>query len=344
VSDSETLADSVVEETLDDLPTLDDSTRLPGTPMEGLPWWLTEKTKKKRAKGRDERTPGHVFYPALASFFSDGWIKDVRMLVKSGKEATVYCCEALPSTGYALIAAKVFRPVGVKHRRNPQSAYEEAELRHSFEKKVKVRTFRWDARYQEGRNNIQDARLRRAYENRSRTGRGVQDSFWAQHEFETLRRLHAAGADVPRPLALAGSALLMEYVGDEREAAPTLQQAQLPREEAQGLFERVVENIGLWLDCGYVHADLSSFNLLYWAPRVVAIDFPQAVDAHANPHAFEFLLRDVGNVCKHFGRYGISVDAETLAWDLWEGKRQPGRSAGGWHSGEGAAVRGEAGG
>ena len=79
-------------------------------------------------------------------------------------------------------------------------------------------------------------------------------------------------------------------------------------------------NIALWLDCGYVHADLSSYNLLWDDPRIVAIDFPQSVDAYDNPHAFDFLRRDVANVCKHFGRYGVSVDAESLAWDLWEGK------------------------
>lgn len=301
-------------------PALDDAAGRPPTPLEGLPWWLTEKTKRQRAARGDERVPGHVFHPALAAFFSDGWISDVRMLVQSGKEATVYCCDATPSSGYSLVAAKVYRPAGVKHRRNPQSAYQEAELRQSFEKKVKVRTFKWDSRYQEGRNNIQDARLRRAFETRTRTGREVQDSFWARHEFETLRRLHAAGADVPRPLAQAGNALLMEYLGDESEPATPLCQASLPRENAAALFRRVIENMALWLDCGHVHADLSSFNLLYWEERIFAIDFPQSVDVYDNPHAFDFLRRDVANVCKYFARYGISVDAESLAWDLWDGK------------------------
>src|SRR5687767_2296288 len=321
---SDSQADSVVEELDDpvliDDPRLDDSTALPPTPLEGLPWWLTEKNQRTRANRRDESTPGHIYHPALAAFFSDGWISDVRLLVKSGKEATVYCCDATPSTGYSLIAAKVYRPVGVKHRRNPQSAYQEAELRHSFEKKVKVRTFKWDSRYQEGRNGIQDARLRRAFETRTRTGREVQDSFWARHEYETLGRLHRAGADVPRPLAQAGNALLMEYLGDNADPAPPLYQATLPRERAGELFQGVIRNIALWLDCGLVHADLSSYNLLYWRERVVAIDFPQSVDAYENPHAFEFLRRDVTNVCKHFARYGVSADAESLAWDLWDGK------------------------
>ena len=38
------------------------------------------------------------------------WITEVLQTVKSGKEATVYCCAAHPSTGVDLLAAKVYRP------------------------------------------------------------------------------------------------------------------------------------------------------------------------------------------------------------------------------------------
>lgn len=283
-----------------------------------MPFWLTEKVRAARAQRADERVPNQTYYPALSAFFSNGWIKDVLLLVKSGKEATVYCCEAAPSTGYSLLAAKVYRPVGIRHNRNPQAAYEEADLRRSFERKVKVRTFTWDARYREGRT-IGDSRLRRAFERHTRTGRDVQNSSWARSEYDVLRRLHAAGATVPKPLAQAGNAVLMEYVGDERGPAPLLQAAELLRERAAALFWQVVENISLWLDCGLVHADLSGYNLLYWQDRITAIDFPQAVDAYANPHAFDFLHRDVTNVVKCFSRYGISVDPDALTWDLWEG-------------------------
>ena len=33
------------------------------------------------------------------SFFEDGWIDEVLFPVKSGKEATVYCCRACPGRG-----------------------------------------------------------------------------------------------------------------------------------------------------------------------------------------------------------------------------------------------------
>jgi RIO kinase 1 len=283
-----------------------------------LPHWLTDKVRQERSRRAAERVPGQIYHAALGPFFSNGWIQDVLLLVKSGKEATVYACRANPSTGYALLAAKAYRPVGIKHNRNPQAAYDEADLRRSFERKVKVRTFTWDARYREGRT-IGDSRLRRAFERRTRTGRDVQNTTWARSEYETMARLHAAGADVPRPLAQSGNAVLMEYVGDEDGPAPGLNAATLPREDAKRLFWRVIDNVALWRRCGVVHADLSAYNLLYWQGGIVAIDFPQAVDAAVNPHAFTFLVRDVTNVCRHFARYGISEDPELLAWDIWEG-------------------------
>jgi RIO kinase 1 len=151
----------------------------------------------------------------------------------------------------------------------------------------------------------------------------VQNTSWARSEYDVLRRLHAAGADVPRPLAQAGSAMLMEYIGDEAGPAPILAQAEVPRADAERLLWRVIHNVAVWLECGLVHADLSAYNLLYWRGRVVAIDFPQAVDADENPHAFDFLHRDVTNVAKAFTRLGVSVDPDSLAHDLWQGTWRP---------------------
>lgn len=53
-----------------------------------------------------------------------------------------------------------------------------------------------------------------------------------------------------------------------------------------------------------------------YRPAVWFIDFPQAVDVTVNPHAFDFLYRDVTNVCAWFGREGIDVDADELFAEL----------------------------
>lgn len=227
----------------------------------------------------------------LAPFFAEGLITEVVRTEKSGKEGTVYCCRADPATGYELVAAKVYRP---RTRR----------------------AFKNDAVYQEGRviTNKRDAR---AVARKSDWGRSTKFGIWIGHEFETLTQLHALGSDVPRTLRMAGSAILMEYVGDVDSAAPKLKEVELPTEEIRPLFNRVMRNIELWLAHNLVHGDLSAYNVLYWDGAVTVIDFPQAVDPRMNGNAFDLLQRDVANICHYWSEYGVKSDAARIAQHLW---------------------------
>jgi RIO kinase 1 len=67
-----------------------------------------------------------------------------------------------------------------------------------------------------------------------------------------------------------------------------------------------------------VHGDLSPFNVLYSRGRAVMIDFPQAVDPRMASAARKLLERDISNVVRYFGRYGIDADAQAISDDLWE--------------------------
>ncbi len=211
--------------------------------------------------------------------------------MKSGKEATVYCCQAHPSTGVELLAAKVYRS-----RNN--------------------RGFKNDAIYQEGRL-ILDGHVRRAVQNKSRFGREAQFGIWIDYEFAALQALYKAGADIPKPYARSSSAILMEYLGDLQQAAPSLQGVELSRNEAYSAFDRLMRNIELWLANNYVHADLSAYNVLYWQNQVRIIDFPQAVDPRFNPNARTLLTRDIDNICRYIARYGLQRDSRAIADRLW---------------------------
>jgi RIO kinase 1 len=53
----------------------------------------------------------------------------------------------------------------------------------------------------------------------------------------------------------------------------------------------------------------------------VIIDFPQACDPRFNTSAFRLLVRDVDNLARFFGRFGVQRDAYGLAeryWSAWE--------------------------
>ncbi|HET8909543.1 MAG TPA: RIO1 family regulatory kinase/ATPase [Ktedonobacterales bacterium] len=237
---------------------------------------------------------------SLETFYEDDLIADVLSVVKSGKEATVYCCAAHPSTGLGYVAAKVYRPRMFRSLRN------DAVYRAS---RPQV-----DARGREGRG----AHRWNASAKETERGRAAMVSAWIRYEYETQRLLYNAGADAPRPLAQSGNALLMEYVGGgPGTPAPLLREVTLEREEARPLFERVLRNIELWLACDRVHGDLSAYNMLYWQDAITIIDFAQAVDPRYNPAVGDLLARDIARVCQYFARFGVEADASSLASDLW---------------------------
>jgi RIO kinase 1 len=228
----------------------------------------------------------------LESFFEEGWINEVLYRVKSGKEATVYCCSAEPSiSGAELVAAKVYR--SQQHR-----------------------GFKDDAVYREGKE-ILDKRLKRAFDKKTRKGREVQYQTWIGYEYETLTMLHEAGAAVPRPITQGSSAILIEYKGDQTMAAPVLNNVELEPEEVQPIFDLLMQNIELWLANNRVHADLSPYNILYWEGNVTIIDFPQAIDPRFNHSAYDLLERDIENVCHYMERYDFTQDASELTAKLW---------------------------
>ena len=236
---------------------------------------------------------------SLAHFYEDDLITDVVSVVSSGKEATVYCCAAHPATGYEWLAAKVYRPRMFRSLRN-DAVYREGR-----------------AHYDETGKEMNRTRYRRSA-TKSDRGRATQVTSWIAYEYQTQRLLYDAGADVPRPLAQTGNAVLMEYVGDVGEPAPLLRNVDLGREEAQMLFERVLRNVELFLACDRIHGDLSAYNILYWRDGATIIDFAQAVDPRYSQMVYTLLARDVQRVCEHFAGYGIEADAVFLALDLWE--------------------------
>ena len=131
-----------------------------------------------------------------------------------------------------------------------------------------------------------------------------------------LRRAWDAGASVPYPVEQTDHGLLMEFIGDESQAAPKLVQARLSAAELASAWQQLVANLRALTAAGLVHADLSAYNLLWWEGRLVVIDLPQAVEFTTNADAFDLLHRDVTNVGAWFARRGVAMDVEALYAEL----------------------------
>jgi RIO kinase 1 len=267
--------------------------------------WLQEQTLKTDELSKAAFNPTFLagkrdeswILSSLTDFYEQDLITDVVHVVKSGKEATVYCCIADAKTGLTHAAAKIYRPRMFRSLKN-DAVYRLGRTQRDLDGNVTRRT------------------QRDAF--KSERGRAAQVSSWIDFEFSTHTLLYNAGVDVPQPLAHVGNAVLMAYIGEEGEPAPLLRDVKLTREEAPALFERVLHNIELCLAHNRIHGDLSEYNILYWQGNVLLIDFAQAVDPRQNTDVFPLLARDIARVCHYFARSGINADAEGLARDMWK--------------------------
>jgi len=132
---------------------------------------------------------------------------------------------------------------------------------------------------------------------------------WTRKEFSNLQRARDAGVRVPEPIAVQRNVLVMELIGQEGDAAPTLNDVDVDNPETA--FEVVREYIRRLYDAGLVHGDLSEYNLVVYDGELVVIDVGQAVTIHHNNHG-EYLRRDCRNVANFFARQGADADPESL--------------------------------
>ncbi len=122
---------------------------------------------------------------------------------------------------------------------------------------------------------------------------------WTKKEFANISRAREAGIPVPEPLLFNRNILLMEFLGKDEKPYPQLRNSEL--EDPQAAYETVLSYIDrLFNDARLVHADLSEFNILC-GDRLYLIDMGQSVTLD-HPRAVTFLVRDINNINRFFGR------------------------------------------
>lgn len=213
-------------------------------------------------------------------------------ILKTGKEADVFLLErAVPATGETcLLAAKRYR--GEEHR-----------------------TFHRNAGYTEGRRT-KDSREARAMAKKSAFGKAVAAGQWAGAEWDSLQRCWDVGVPVPYPVQIDGTEILMELITVDDEPAPRLATTRPEHDLLRDWFEQLRTAMAAMAGQGFVHGDLSPYNILAAGERLVIIDLPQMVDLVANPNGADFLMRDCHNVCTWFRRRGLDVDEQDLFGEL----------------------------
>jgi RIO kinase 2 len=139
----------------------------------------------------------------------------------------------------------------------------------------------------------------------------------AEREFEVLEDLYP-DVRVPRPIDYNRHAIIMA-----RMEGVELSRARLEPEQARPVCDLVLREVGKAYGAGYVHADMSQYNVFVGEEGITVFDWPQAVPIdHAN--AGELLERDVENLVGYFRRKHPreipEIDTRALARAIGDGR------------------------
>jgi RIO kinase 1 len=259
------------------------------------------KSKKYEPKGKQSVTqlvsrvensdPNSTFANSDLNVLSQmGFLDELISGIKTGKEASVF----LGKNSEGFVAVKVYTD-------------------------LRVRSFKRDATYRQGRF-IGDARIEKAIEQGSQRGLDAHQSLWVQEEFKQMKYLYQNGIDVPKAIAVHGTSLIMEFIGDENGTpAPRISDLKMEQDEAHEAFRQSVQNLRRIVGSGRVHGDYSTFNILWHNEQAVVIDFPQVMEFKHNPHANVFLGRDVRSLCKSFRKQGVHADESRVLREVRAG-------------------------
>ena len=117
----------------------------------------------------------------------------------------------------------------------------------------------------------------------------------AEREHDALEALYPE-VSVPKPVDQNRHAVVMEKLDGVE-----LSRAGLESGQVRGVLELVLEEMAAAYAAGYVHADVSEYNLFVSTEGVTVFDWPQAVPTdHENSE--ELLERDVENLLGYFER------------------------------------------
>lgn len=127
---------------------------------------------------------------------------------------------------------------------------------------------------------------------------------WCQREFRNLLKAREAGVKAPTPITFKDNVLVMEFIGG-KEPAPKLKD-DFPSNPAE-FYTKLVRYVRDFYKAGFVHGDLSEFNILNYDENPVLIDFSQASPLRS-ANSNDLLERDVKNINRFFSKLGVDVD------------------------------------
>ena len=119
---------------------------------------------------------------------------------------------------------------------------------------------------------------------------------WARYEFNFLSKAFNIGIRVPEPYRVYENVLIMQFIGEGDASAPLAIKAD--DFDKKRWYDEIVGYIVKMGKAGFVHGDLSPYNIINFKGDPYLIDFSQALKLSSS--TLEYLKRDIENINNWF--------------------------------------------
>lgn len=237
---------------------------------------IQKMNSEKRRKGSEDRKVGSEIFDkktleTLYKLANQGYIELLNGAISTGKEANVLKGLREDNT---VVAVKIYR--------------------------IATSDFRKMHYYIDGdpRFNIRHSNKRQLI------------SSWVNKEYRNLTRLVDGEVNVPKPIVALNNVLIMEFIGNDKEASKTTKIN--PPKDVEAYLDKLLIELDKFInEANLVHGDLSTFNILNHNENPVIIDVSQSV---VKDHiiADELLQRDIVNISNEFKKLGSTRTIEDI--------------------------------
>lgn len=190
------------------------------------------------------------------------------------KKGTIHSLGGLIGVGKesVVIAAMGLKPVAIKFHREGRTAFKQVKRKREHLLHVEADSFSWL----------------------------YASLLAAKREFEVMQQIYPA-VSVPEPIDQNRHAIVMSVVEG-------YDLSRVNVTDPDWYLDRILEQVKNAYDLGYIHGDLSEYNVIVREDGITVIDWPQAVTADSRL-ADELLTRDVSNILVYFERkYRVKRD------------------------------------
>jgi RIO kinase 1 len=131
---------------------------------------------------------------------------------------------------------------------------------------------------------------------------------WVQREYRNLNIAEKAEVTAPRVIKSLNNVLLMDFIGKD-DPAPMLKDA--PPKDKEKFFDEIIENMRKLYKAGFVHGDLSPYNILNYRNKPYFIDLSHTT-SNKNPIFTRLLDRDITNMANYFQKQKVIISEEDI--------------------------------